>query len=206
MKKIKVYFKNQIKRFSVSNRTSYSDLIKILENLFIDLKVEHQELLYKDQDNEWVSFNTQLEWNEAIELTDTLLIVIPTHEPQINQNITCDGCKKENFKGTRYKCKICSDFDYCSSCYIKNNAHSTHPFIEIFRSRRIIPVCKGKSEKKESVEKKEEKDDQSEENEEFSLQLKVLKGMGFDNTEKNLQLLKKHNGNLQKSVDEQLNH
>lgn len=205
MKKVKVYYQNQIKRFSMSNRASYSEFVKILENLFTNLKVENQEVLYRDSDGEWINFNSQIEWNEAMELTDTLLISIPTLEPQVNGGVTCDGCKKESFRGKRYKCKVCPDFDYCEECFQKNRGHSSHPFIEFYRSKRILPCCKAETKPLLTKEEKKVREEKIEENEEFSIQLNVLKGMGFDNSEKNLQLLKKHSGNLQKIVDEQLN-
>ncbi|KAJ3126777.1 hypothetical protein HK098_007156 [Nowakowskiella sp. JEL0407] len=31
----------------------------------------------------------------------------------------CDGCKKRNFEGHRYKCLECPDYDLCSQCYTK---------------------------------------------------------------------------------------
>lgn len=42
--------------------------------------------------------------------------------------ITCDFCNKKNFKGYRYKCLECSDYDLCDFCFErkrKNLNHST---------------------------------------------------------------------------------
>lgn len=37
----------------------------------------------------------------------------------IHARVSCDVCNKANFKGFRYKCLICYDFDLCSECYDK---------------------------------------------------------------------------------------
>lgn len=31
--------------------------------------------------------------------------------------MSCDSCSKRNFRGRRYKCLVCYDYDLCSSCY-----------------------------------------------------------------------------------------
>ncbi|ESP00440.1 hypothetical protein LOTGIDRAFT_140766, partial [Lottia gigantea] len=31
--------------------------------------------------------------------------------------VSCDSCLKNNFRGKRYKCLICYDYDLCSTCY-----------------------------------------------------------------------------------------
>lgn len=41
--------------------------------------------------------------------------------------ITCNICKVKNFKGRRFKCLICHDFDICDRCEVKN-LHK-HPLI-----------------------------------------------------------------------------
>lgn len=35
----------------------------------------------------------------------------------VQAGISCDYCKKNNFRGLRYKCLVCYDFDLCSTCY-----------------------------------------------------------------------------------------
>lgn len=34
-----------------------------------------------------------------------------------HQGITCEVCMKENFKGRRFKCLTCFDYDMCGACY-----------------------------------------------------------------------------------------
>lgn len=43
--------------------------------------------------------------------------------------ITCDGCKKYNFVGKRYKCLVCDDYDLCEACE-GTNEHQ-HPMIRM---------------------------------------------------------------------------
>lgn len=31
--------------------------------------------------------------------------------------VSCDSCLKGNFRGRRYKCLICYDYDLCAACY-----------------------------------------------------------------------------------------
>lgn len=45
----------------------------------------------------------------------------------LNLGIICDGCKKTNFPGMRYKCMQCPDFDLCLGCF-QRGTHSFHNF------------------------------------------------------------------------------
>lgn len=44
----------------------------------------------------------------------------------LQAGISCDYCKKNNFRGLRYKCLICHDFDLCSTCYEAGLVCSRH--------------------------------------------------------------------------------
>ncbi|XP_045482032.1 E3 ubiquitin-protein ligase KCMF1-like isoform X2 [Harmonia axyridis] len=48
-----------------------------------------------------------------------------------HEGVSCDSCLKGNFRGRRYKCLICYDYDLCSACYeagATNTRHTTdHP-------------------------------------------------------------------------------
>ncbi|XP_063987647.1 E3 ubiquitin-protein ligase KCMF1-like isoform X2 [Diachasmimorpha longicaudata] len=34
-----------------------------------------------------------------------------------HEGVSCDSCLKANFRGRRYKCLVCFDYDLCASCY-----------------------------------------------------------------------------------------
>ena len=38
--------------------------------------------------------------------------------------VSCDSCSKGNFRGKRFKCLICYDYDLCATCY-ENGATTT---------------------------------------------------------------------------------
>uniref|UniRef100_A0A1B0D7G4 RING-type E3 ubiquitin transferase n=1 Tax=Phlebotomus papatasi TaxID=29031 RepID=A0A1B0D7G4_PHLPP len=38
----------------------------------------------------------------------------------------CDSCLKSNFRGRRYKCLICYDYDLCANCYEENATSTRH--------------------------------------------------------------------------------
>ena len=42
--------------------------------------------------------------------------------PVLRAGVSCDVCGKSNFRGKRFKCLICYDYDLCSSCYDNNSA------------------------------------------------------------------------------------
>jgi len=48
---------------------------------------------------------------------------------QIHGDVRCDGCQQLPLVGTRYKCSICPDFDFCEPCE-REKEHS-HAFLKI---------------------------------------------------------------------------
>lgn len=43
-----------------------------------------------------------------------------------HDGVSCDSCRKNNFRGLRYKCLICYDYDLCSACYEAGLTSSRH--------------------------------------------------------------------------------
>ena len=56
----------------------------------------------------------------------------------IHRNITCDGCGKYPITGTRYKCSICDNFDYCENCEEMYKNEHNHPFFKIYKPNMNI--------------------------------------------------------------------
>lgn len=46
----------------------------------------------------------------------------------------CDGCAEVPIKGDRYKCVVCKDFDYCSTC--EERLDHEHAFLKISKSEQ----------------------------------------------------------------------
>jgi len=79
---------------------------------------------------------------KSINFNGTLDII---DEPPRPLTYNCDGCGASPIKGTRYRCTVCPDFDFCGKC--KKNREHSHEFNKI---------------KKEKTEKKEKKSDNDE--------------------------------------------
>jgi hypothetical protein len=56
----------------------------------------------------------------------------------VHTNVICDGCNINPIVGSRYKCSICKDFDFCEDCE-NNNFDHNHAFIKI-RSPNLEPI------------------------------------------------------------------
>ena len=65
-----------------------------------------------------------------------------SNDPKADENTTtiqhsgikCKGCGMNPIKGSRFKCSICDDFDYCEVCEEKLAEKHGHPFLKIYNS------------------------------------------------------------------------
>lgn len=51
------------------------------------------------------------------------------NEKVIHNGVTCDSCQFRNIEGVRYKCSVCSNFDFCERC--EATVDHPHPFLKI---------------------------------------------------------------------------
>lgn len=40
----------------------------------------------------------------------------PKNDKVVHSGVTCDSCLRKNIEGARYKCSVCSNFDFCEAC------------------------------------------------------------------------------------------
>ncbi len=49
--------------------------------------------------------------------------------------VSCDSCMRNNFRGKRYKCLVCYDYDLCENCHDSNVFSANRPANEPGRSQ-----------------------------------------------------------------------
>lgn len=54
----------------------------------------------------------------------------PPTPSNVHEGITCDGCQQSPITGTRFKCRVCPDYDLCASCEAKNEHPADHPLVK----------------------------------------------------------------------------
>jgi len=70
-----------------------------------------------------------------------------TPDPTCHDGITCDNCKSVGFRGVRYRCSMCPDYDVCESCIERNESSGerrvapfhdpTHIFYRLSKKTRL---------------------------------------------------------------------
>jgi hypothetical protein len=53
----------------------------------------------------------------------------------VHQRVSCDGCNAHPIVGTRYKCSVCPDFDFCEKC--EATKEHSHPFLKIKKPEQV---------------------------------------------------------------------
>ena len=75
-------------------------------------------------------------------LKDSTKKELKENEKIIFENINCNGCGVKSIEGTRYKCAICKNFDYCEKCFNENCEKHDHPFIKIYNQNMNLESIK----------------------------------------------------------------
>ncbi|XP_050680406.1 E3 ubiquitin-protein ligase Kcmf1 isoform X5 [Leptidea sinapis] len=63
-----------------------------------------------------------------------------------HEGVSCDSCLKNNFRGRRYKCLICIDYDLCAACYevgATTNQHTADHAMQCILSRSDFDLYYG---------------------------------------------------------------
>lgn len=56
------------------------------------------------------------------------------NKPVVHRGVTCDGCRKNDIEGARFKCAVCADFDFCEEC--ERTIDHPHPMLKIKNLRQ----------------------------------------------------------------------
>ncbi|XP_076470185.1 E3 ubiquitin-protein ligase KCMF1-like isoform X2 [Babylonia areolata] len=63
-----------------------------------------------------------------------------------HEGVSCDSCLKGNFRGRRYKCLVCYDYDLCATCYeagATTTRHTTDHAVQCILTRSDFDVYYG---------------------------------------------------------------
>ncbi|GAB6029226.1 Sequestosome-1 [Chamberlinius hualienensis] len=146
------YGQEEIRRFRLLAEAHYlyQTLKEKLAILFPILQRKPFDILYKDQDDEFINVSSEEELAFAISMLANKsdnnhplrLFIKGVHYEReeknpsldetddiVHEGVTCDGCQN-NIRGFRYKCLECVDFDLCAQCEVKK-LHSDHAMIRL---------------------------------------------------------------------------
>ena len=66
------------------------------------------------------------------------------NDSECHYGIICDGCRREDFTGERYKCQICNDYDLCGACFrngVSSKSHRTDHSMSKMPPRTCVKDC-----------------------------------------------------------------
>ena len=102
------------------------------------IKKEFEKQCYPTMDN---FFKTQEIDQNKIEIelpSDQVSSLTAPVEHVEHPHVVCDGCEQTPIVGPRYKCSVCEDFDFCSTCEEKGG--HPHPFLKINKPAQASSV------------------------------------------------------------------
>lgn len=82
-----------------------------------------------------VAFPEHSHWSGKLSELETV------EASETNTGIICDACRQESFRGPRYKCTQCPDYDLCEDCYDAGHHDSSHSFWRL-EKMDSIPVVR----------------------------------------------------------------
>ena len=141
------------------------------ENCEKALAKEHSHPMVQISDPSWKLYSLQCSLKEEYKMEKN-----NQHIDIIHDGISCNGCGAKSIVGSRYKCAICPNFDYCENCLKEHTIDHQHPFIKIYHPKMKLASIKvvvdeecptydlsnsaKVKEQKEKEEKKEEKEEE----------------------------------------------
>ncbi len=107
-----LYFSLKNKGLKIIDGNTYKNILKF-NNQTVNIEINEKSKIFKD---ELKNIKNEKEETKIVHL-----------------HYFCNGCNKGPIIGTRYKCTICNDFDYCEECEEKFSGQHLHPFIKIYK-------------------------------------------------------------------------
>ncbi len=92
---------------------------------------KHYEKIKKKIEKKTNKFMETLEKQQEEKSLNLSTKELETKVKVVHKGFVCDGCDKGPIEGSRYKCAVCEDFDFCESCEELNADKHPHPFIKI---------------------------------------------------------------------------
>ncbi|KAG2393443.1 hypothetical protein C9374_006974 [Naegleria lovaniensis] len=127
----------------------------------------------------------------------------------------CDGCQIKDWMGKRYKCKDCDNFDLCEDCYNNPSIREQHFSGNHTFMLHVLPKIPEQTDDAANMQSLTQSFDKTlttspssnslSSQAPFEKELLMLHDMGFLNKSKNLILLEKYKGDIQKVVVDLLN-
>uniref|UniRef100_A0A7S3HT26 Uncharacterized protein n=1 Tax=Spumella elongata TaxID=89044 RepID=A0A7S3HT26_9STRA len=166
---VKLFFQDEIRRVSIGDENgdlTISHLKSTIDAIFPALKHGDFRLLWKDEDGDFVTISSNVEFLDAVkEMTANGLAKfhikaaqetveqLPSSGPtdhcaagsseleSVHDGVQCDECGILPIVGPRFKCSVRNDFDLCAACEAKGP--QPHPMIKMNAPKRSFSPFRG---------------------------------------------------------------